>query len=235
MRAKTERERLEEVLFGQAELLQEVYDLLSDEQRHDDLIRASVRSSRKEVPVAIADPEPSRVFAIDAIEALCVKHRLRFLPGALYKGELPGQAVLAIRELELQVGTPVTSFMVMAPSAQFRLCDSETDPLLFVPMGGGRYYLVARWGADMARWRSVVFWPVRRPLHLALAVLAAALALTAFTPAPLLGDGGEALLNGQRLLLLFWCVMVLSGFTLFGWFAFFGQFSKDAWSSRYFN
>ncbi|MFN3876404.1 MAG: hypothetical protein ACK4L7_10890, partial [Flavobacteriales bacterium] len=121
------------------------------------------------------------------------------------------------------------------PAAQFRLCDSEADPLLFVPLGEGRYYLVARWGEDLAPWRPIVFWPVRKPLNLALTVLMMALLLTVSMPAELMGDAGRSAMNGQRLMFLFWSTMVLSGFTLFGWFAFFGQFSKEAWNSRYFN
>lgn len=235
MRAKTERERLEQVLLGQAELLQEVHELLADEQQRDDLIRAAVRSSRKPVPVAHPAPEPWRVFALSTIEDLCVKHRLRFLEGGLYKGGIPGEAVHAIRRLEEELGHPLTSYMVMAPSAQFRLCDSEVDPLLFVPLADGNYYLVARWGADLAPWRSWLFWPVRKPLHLAITVLVAAVLFTALMPAALIGDADRSLINGQRMLLLFWSTMVISGFTLFGWFAFFGQFSKEAWNSRYFN
>jgi hypothetical protein len=42
-------------------------------------------------------------------------------------------------------------------------------------------------------------------------------------------------LNGKRLLLLFWSTMFFGGFTVFGWFAFFGQFSNHSWNSRYFN
>ncbi len=235
MRAKTERERLEQVLLGQAEWLHAVHELLADEQHRDDMIRATVRSSRKEAPLFIPDAEPTRVYSLATIEALCVRYRLRFLDGALFKGPIPGQAVHAIRALERRVGQPITSYMVMAPSAQFKLCDSEVDPLLFVPMGEGRYYLVAKWGSDLAPWRAWLFWPVRRPLNLAVALLVVAVLFTALMPSGVLGDAGRPLLNGQRLLLLFWSTMVLSGFTLFGWFAFFGQFSKEAWNSRFFN
>jgi hypothetical protein len=235
MGANTERERLERVLLGQAALLQDVHDMLADEQRRDDVLRATVRTSRNPAAVQVPDAHPDRVYSLGEIRAACVKHRLRFLEGALYKGDLPGQAVLGMRRLERLAGHAVTGYMVLAPSAQFRLCDSEVDPLLFVPMGDDRFYLVARWGSDLAPWRAWVYWPVRRPLHLTLVLLMAALVFAMAMPAELLGDAGKPWLNAQRLLLLFWSTMVISGFALFGWFAFFGQFSKDAWNSRYFN
>ncbi|WKZ67787.1 MAG: hypothetical protein QY325_07610 [Flavobacteriales bacterium] len=235
MAAKTERERLEKVLLGQAELVQQVHAWLEEEQKRDDILRATLRSSRKQVTVDLPVNDPERVYTRDAIRALCIKYRLRFLEGGLFKGAIPGSAVLAMRDLEQRVGAPVTSYMVMAPSVQFRLCDSEVDPLLFVPLSDERYYLVARWGSDLAPWRAVSYWPVRSPVHLAATILLAALLCTALVPASWLGGGEGAYFTGQRILFLFWSVMAFSGFTTFGWFAFFGQFSQQAWNSRYFN
>lgn len=235
MATNTERERLEQVLLGQASLMQEVHELLADEAHRDDCLRAALRGARKAVPVALSNPDPDRVFSLSAIRELCIRYRLRFLEGALYKGAIPGQALYGMRQLERAVGDTVTSYMVMAPSAQFRLCDSEADPLLFVPLGNDKYYLVARWGNDLSPLRAAAFWVVRSPVHLAIAVLMAAVLLTASMPATLLGDEALPLVNSKRLLFLFWSTMVLSGFTLFGWFAFFGQFSKEAWNSRFFN
>lgn len=235
MSAKTERERLEQVLLGQARLLEQVNDWLDEEQKRDDILRAVVRASRKPAITELFVTDPDRVFSLETIRSLCVKHRLRFLEGGLYKGEIPGQAVLSIRELEQRAQAPVTGYMVMAPASRFRLCDSEVDPLLFVPIGRDSYYLVARWGNDLSPWRSVLYWPVRGPLHLASLVLSMAILCTLLMPAQWLGDASMGMFNAQRALLLFWTVMVFSGFTLFGWFAFFGQFSREAWNSRHFN
>lgn len=235
MAAKTERERLEKVLLGQVELVQQVHAWLEEEQKRDDILRATLRSSRKQVAVELPAHDPDRVFTLDAIRALCVKYRLRFLEGGLFKGTIPGSAVLAMRELEQRVGAAVTSYMVMAPSVQFRLCDSEVDPMLFVPLGADRYYLVAKWGSDLSPWRVMSYWPVRSPIHLAATILLAALLCTALVPASWLGGAEGDFFTGQRVLFLFWSVMAFSGFTTFGWFAFFGQFSQQAWNSRYFN
>lgn len=235
MAANKERERLEQVLLGQAQVMQDVHELLADEAHWDDRLRACLRGSRRTEPLALPDAEPERIYSLEAIRELCIKYRLRFLEGACYKGAVPGPALYGMRQIERRIGYSVTNYMVMAPSAQFKLCDSEVDPLLFVPIGHDRYYLVARWGNDLSPFRAIAYWVVRQPVHLAFAVLLLALLITLLVPPDLLGDSQLPLANAQRILLLFWSIMVLSGFTLFGWFAFFGQFSKDSWNSRYFN
>lgn len=234
MAARTERERLEQVLLGQSELMFEVHGLLEEEQKRDDVIRAVVRASRKQVPVRLHQPDPARVFDLESIRLTCIKYRLRFLEGAYFKGDIPGQAVHAIRSLEARSRGPITSYMVMAPSQRFKLCDSEVDPLLFVPIGNDRYYLVHKWGGDFAPWRQVAYWPVRGPLQLITMVLVLSALLTALVPTAVIGAGPD-FFSAQRLLLLVYTSMVFSGFTAFGWFAFFGQFSAQAWNSRYFN
>lgn len=235
MAAHTERERLEQVLLGQSELMFQVHLWMEEEQKRDDIIRALVSSSRKQIPVPAKGLDKARIFSASAIERMCVKYRLRFLPGGLFKGEVPAQAVLAVRALEREVGEAVTSFMVMAPAERFKLCDSEVDPLLFVPIGEQRYYLVHKWGHDLSTLRSVAYWPVRDPMNLFVTILFCAVAFAAVLPSSLISADATNYFSASRLFLVFWSIMVFGGFATFGWFAFFGQFSKDAWNSRYFN
>ena len=236
MGTMTETERLEQVLRGQYRLMDQVHAWLEEEDKHDHILRAVVRSSRDERPVHIPGQEGSRVFHLDSIRRLCIRYRLRFLDAGLYKGEIPSQAVHAIRMLEQRVGGPVNSFKMMAPAGRFRLCDSEADPLLFVPVGNDRYYLVCKWGTDLRRWRMLPGWPFRSPVHLAFTVFLAALAITAITPTHLITTDPSASAWGvHRILFLAWVSVVCTSFTVFGWFAFFGQFSSPNWNSRYFN
>ncbi len=235
MATSTERERLEKVLLGQSELVYQVHLWLDDEQKRDDLIRALIRSSRKEHVVHVHGIDPDRVYSEATIRDLCIKYRLRFLEGALYKGEIPPQAVQAVRVLERKADGPLVSFMVMAPASRFKLCDSEVDPLLFIPLGEGRYYLAHKWGKDLTMERAIRYWPVRRPANLILCVLALAILLSAVVPSYMISPDRSDFFTGKRLLLLFWSTMFFAGFTVFGWFAFFGQFSNHSWNSRYFN
>lgn len=236
MATYTERERLERLLLGQENIMEEVYLLLHDEQKQDDILKAMVRSSMKEHPARIVGIDPERVYHRDSIKALCVRYRLRFLPGGLFKGEIPNQAIYALRGLERKAEAPLASFMLMAPARRFKLCDSEVDPLLFVPLDNDLYYLVHKWGNDMGPLRRIVNWPLRTPAHLAATVFFFAMILTMSVPTGILtSDPAASFWGFPRILFLFWSSMVCASFTVFGWFAFFGQFSSEAWNSKYFN
>lgn len=236
MATHMERERLERLLRGQADLMQEVHLLLGAEQKHDDILRAAVLSSSGRQPVRLCRVDPDRVFHKDSIRALCVRYRLRFLPGGLFKGSIPNTAIRALRDLERIAEEPLTGFMVMAPSSRFKLCDSEVDPLLFVPLGNDRYYLVHKWGRDISWSRALLNWPLRDALTLAITVLLLGSVLGLLIPTPWITTVPDAGFWGaHRVLAMFWSAMVSASFTVFGWFAFFGQFSSEAWNSRYFN
>jgi len=236
MATSTDQNRLEGILLGQQVLVDEVHLWLAEEQKRDDIVRAVVRGSRGERIAPLRDIDPKRVFGLSDIKSICVRYRLRFLDAGLFKGELPPQAVLAVRTLERECGEPLRGFKVMAPAARFRLCDCEADPLLFVPLGGDRYYLLHKWGRDIKWHRALAGWPFRSPVHLGAAVLLLAVLLTALVPTALVTTDPQAGFWGaHRLLLFFWSASVLASFTVFAWFAFFGQFSDRAWDSRYFN
>lgn len=236
MAAHTERERLERLLLGQENLMAEVHLILAEEQKLDDLLRAMVLSSNEEKPTRIRMIEPERVFHRDTIRSLCLRYRLRFLPGGSFKGPIPDKAVHALRMLERKAETPITSFMLMAPATRFKLCDSEADPLLFVPLDGDRYYLVHKWGNDLSPMREVVNWPLRNAATLSVLVVLVAWVLALLVPTSLITDEpGASFWGAHRFAMMLWSTMVCASFTVFGWFAFFGQFSADAWNSRYFN
>ena len=214
----------------------DIHLLLAEEQKQDDLIRAMVLSANDARPVRLRGMDPDRVFHVDPIRTLCIRYRLRFLPGALFKGSIPNQAVHAIRRLEQKAETPLSGFTVMAPANRFKLCDSEVDPLLFVPIGNDRYYLVHKWGNELNPIRSILNWPFRSAIHLGVSVVLLGILLAMVVPNNWIASTPEAGFWGaHRIVMCVWSIMVCASFTVFAWFAFFGQFSSEAWNSRYFN
>ena len=142
MATSTEKERLEQLLRGQQALVDQIHQWLQEEQKHDDVLHAVILSSRHEKAIAIEGLDPARIFHRDTIRSMCLKYRLRFLDAGLFKGEIPPQALFAVRDLERMAAAPLTSFKIMAPASRFKLCDSEADPLLFIRVSEDRYYLV---------------------------------------------------------------------------------------------
>ncbi|MBK6628953.1 MAG: hypothetical protein IPJ87_02255 [Flavobacteriales bacterium] len=236
MDLREDRERLERILLGQEALVNEVRTWLDEEDTADAMVEAAIRSSGDDRMNTLRGLSPARIFGRGAIRDLCVRYRLRFLPSALYKAEIPRQALGAVRALEAGTGQVLRGYHILAPASRFRLCDADADPLLFVRIGPDRYYLIHRWGSDLSPWRAMVHWPLRTPLHLGVTVVIAALMLAAAIPTgwitrvPMAGWW-----CAHRLLFVFWSTVVVAAFTVQAWFAFFGRFSREAWNSRTFN
>ena len=229
-------ERLQRILLGQTQVMEEVHGILEEEEKKDDLLRAVVLGSCGSCTNHIARLDPERVFREDAIRRMCIKHRLRFLDAGVYKGSLPPRALFELRRLEARSEDPLGGFKLMAPAARFQLCDSDADPLLFVPVGTDHYYLVHKWGRDLSWFRALRSWPLRGPVQLAVCVLILAIIGAALLPTRIItSDPQAAWWGAHRLIALWWTSMVCASFTVFGWFAFFGQFSTHAWNDRHFN
>ena len=229
-------ERLAQLLRGQESIIQQTYSILEEEQKKDDILRAVVGTTLKCQENNIHGLDPSRIFDVEDIRRTCVKYRLRFLPAGRFKGHIPNEAIYAIRQLEAHAGTLVQGFKIMAPAKRFKLCDCDADPLLFVPIGGGSYYLVHQWGRELSPWRAVLGWPLRGMGHLIATVLITAAMIAAFTPTAWLTlDPGAGWWGGHRIYAFFSTSLLLCAGTAFGWLAFFGQFSKEAWDSKTFN
>lgn len=232
----TREEELAELLRGQATLVQEVYSILEQEEKQDELVRAAIRSNLKERANHLSGLGRSRIFSMEDIRRSCIRFRLRFLPSGRFRGAIPHEAVHALRHLEAQVGQPVHGFMIMAPAKRFQLCDCDADPMLFVPLGDGTYYLVHQWGREIGPWRTLLGWPVRTWQHLAFTVVLASAIFAALLPTAWLTNAVDAgWWGGFRFGAFFCTTLVACAATAFSWLAFFGQFSTEAWNSRTFN
>jgi hypothetical protein len=234
--AQTGEDELIRLLRGQDALVQEVYSILEEEEKKDEVLRAVVLSSMKPCANPLAQVDPVRVFTLDAIRNVCIKYRLRFLPAGRFKGHLPAEALQAIRRIEAGSGAPLGGFMMMAVTAHFKLCDCEADPMLFVPLGGDKFYMVHRWGHDLRTMRAVLGWPVRSVVHLATLLVMVAAFLAALVPSAWLSAEPQTAWLSLNRFALFTCAMLFLGAaTSYAWLAFFGQFSKEAWNSSTFN
>ena len=234
--SRTREDELIGLLRGQASIVQEVYSILEDEEKKDAVLRAAVLSSLKHQQNDVAGLDRDRIFDIEDIHRACIKYRLRFLPAGRFKGNIPREAIYALRRLEPRSASPLGGFKIMAPAQRFRLCDCDADPLLFIPVGGGSYYMVHQWGRSMNPWRAVMGWPVRNWKNLVITVLSASMIIGCLTPSSwLTADPGVSWWGGHRLMAIFSTMMFLCAFTAFGWMAFFGQFSEEAWDSKTFN
>ncbi|WP_029034620.1 hypothetical protein [Salinimicrobium terrae] len=104
--------------------------------------------------------ESGKIFHLSQIKKICVDYRLRFLDTRFFKGELPQEAISAVKELEAKHEIGIKGFKMIAPAKFFRL-ENADDPMLFAPLGNNYYYLIHKWGTDIHPLRRTLMWPLR--------------------------------------------------------------------------
>jgi hypothetical protein len=222
---------------GAMKFVYNVFDVLNDEVYTERDIRTRVEQSKSFslVPaMKIALLEEERIFSIDEIRKICIKYRLRFLDSSLFKNELPYEAIMQIKELERTHGCSLQNFKIMAPSELFQLSDCDKDPLLFVQLDNGIYYLIHQWGKDISWYRKALVFPFRNLISLTLSILVVSIILsvlipTSFVSGTVIGEQGLA-----RLTFFLWSFVSIVAIVSYIGLAFFKNVSSGQWSSPFF-
>lgn len=170
-----------------------------------------------------------KIFHIDSIKKLCINYRLRFLDTHLFKGEYPKELYSIIPNLENDHKIQLKDFKIMAPSKLFRLKTKE-DPLLFVPIGNGYYYLVHKWGDDLKSYRKILVWPFKNINTLIFTSIILSLLSTAL---------GSAFFNDfsdtQLLVIFIFNIKTFVFVTFYLLFMMRKNFNESIWNSKYKN
>jgi hypothetical protein len=174
------------------------------------------------------------IFSLGDIKALCLKYRLRFLSTKHFKGDIPREALSAVKNTEAQLGEEIPAFMMVAPSTMFKLEDANKDPLLMAPLNDGRFLLIHKWGNDLAWYRRLLAWPTKTLINLMATIAIVSLLIAAITPLSLLSQSGHYF-NFYRIAFFGWNMIFLSGLVSYFWFALNQKFSVNAWDSSTFN
>jgi hypothetical protein len=177
--------KIEKEIKGQKTLMKISEDILNQEGiRDNDLMKRAglgpaieniekviekhqAKKLRKENIVANKVLDSSRIFTIEDIEKVCINYRLRFLESTLFKGELHSCIVPELKDLERKLGKEAIDkgeFFIAAPAESFELREKANDPLMFFKLEEGIYYLVAKWGNDLSRWRLITSLPKRNEM-----------------------------------------------------------------------
>ena len=170
-----------------------------------------------------------KIFHINSIKKLCINYRLRFLDTHLFKGEYPKELYSIIPNLENDHKIQLKDFKIMAPSKLFRLKTKE-DPLLFVPIGNGYYYLVHKWGDDLKSYRKILVWPFKNINTLIFTSIILSLLSTAI---------GSAFFNDfsdtQLLVIFIFNIKTFVFVTFYLLFMMRKNFNESIWNSKYKN
>ncbi len=175
--------------------------------------------------------ESEKVFHIDTIRKICITYRLRFLESKYYKLDIPDEAYIKIRQIEIDHKTSLHSFKILAPAKALKLKNYD-DPLLLVPMGNDYYYLIHKWGNDLSPFRKWKALPYRNFGNLLVFILLISIATTFVLPYKQLG--GETYSTVKMITFLFifktYCAIYIYYFFWKG-----KHFSVSNWDSIYYN
>ena len=105
--------------------------------------------------------DSKRRFSQQTIERICTKYRLRFLESALFKGDIPAEAIREVKLIEGQLGIQFEGFKIIAPAERFHLKDSTKDPILVAELPNGQFYYIYQWGDDMKWYQHLLKYPFR--------------------------------------------------------------------------
>ena len=127
------------------------------------------------------------------------------------------------------MGGKLNNFKIMAPSIMFRLKKTD-DPLLFVSLGDNYFYLIHKWGNDLAPLRKIRMWPFRSIKNLLFTLLFTSYIITLITPMSIFTNNPDS--SDFWILFLFMFKAVVS-IVLFLGVALGKNFNPKIWNSRY--
>jgi len=173
--------------------------------------------------------ETHKIYHLEQIRDVCIRFRLRFLDLKYFKNKLPESALEAVNSIEDKHNTVLTDFKIMAPSVLFRL-ERKDDPLLFVPIGNGYYYLIHKWGNDLHPMRSILMWPFKNIWNLLITLLGVSWVATEMTPMGLFTKTPD---TTSYWMLFFFMFKAIASVVLFYGFALGKNFNPAIWNSKY--
>lgn len=223
-----------DVEFG---LINQISKWLNDEQERENSIWDALSSpSTEESTLAPFHVDPKNCFSREAIKSVAVRYRLRFLESHLFQDTIPHEAISKIKQLENRSHTNLKQFYILAPAQRFKLSDCNEDPLLFVPLSNGKFYLVHQWGNDLKWYRQWLNFPAKNWRTLGFSVLALTTLFSLMLPNSFFVTGEEtAYFNSGRIVFFFWINLIMAAALSYAGFAFNFTFSKHNWNSKFFN
>ena len=219
--------------ISESDLLAEIKNIFDQGDRKDASIISQLQSSseRDHNALDLDLLDTDRIFHVSHIKAICIDYRLRFLDSKLFKGSVPYEAAIKIKELEKEHKTLIEGFKIMAPSKLFKL-ENADDPLLFAPIGNGYYYLIHKWGNDLSPYRKLAVLPFKSFENLMILTALVSFFASFLVPKGLLSIETSGV---QFLLTFLFMFKSVAAVVLYYSFAAGKNFNSVIWDSKYSN
>ena len=216
------------------EVLRAFQDLLEQDDATEEKIQERIFHGGGASPhLVLSKLDPGRIFRLGDIKKLCTDYRLRFLDGQYFRGEIPYEATMKIKELQRDHQTEIEQFKIMAPASMFELQYQDKDPLLFVPLGENRYYLVHKWGNDLHPLRKLMVFPFRTFKSLLTSIAGVAAFIVCCIPSSVLMGPYDKSSLAIRVIFFFYLFISFAGLTALYGFSRVKNFNSVLWNSRF--
>lgn len=208
--------------------------LAADDQKDEAILEAIFKGGNDlSNQLKIRELDPERIFTTQQIKNLCTQYRLRFLDTKYFKGEIPYEAISKIKALQRDHNTELKAFKMIAPAPMFNLQNKDRDPLLMLPLGNDRFYLVHKWGNDLHPLRALMVYPFRSFQTLLFSVAALAAFIVALVPDSVIMGPYDSHSFALRVIFFFYLFLAFSGLTALYGFSRLKNFNSELWNSRY--
>lgn len=215
-------------------ILKAFKDLLKQDDQLDDAVLANIfRGEGEAENLNWQHLDPDRIYRLSDIKDICTNYRLRFLDGKYFKGDIPHEAVAKVKALQKQEGRELRNFKIVAPANMFNLQYKDKDPLLLIPLGQQRYYLVHKWGKDLHPLRRLAVYPFRNFKSLLLSVAALAALVVSLIPSSVMMGPYDKSALAIRVIFFFYLFIAFCGMTALYGFSRLKNFNSVLWNSKY--
>ncbi len=173
-----------------------------------------------------------QIFSILQIKSTATKLRLRFLPSQAFEGEIPYEAVLKIKDLNLKHRKELKHFKILSTKKFFAENDSPDQAMLFAQTLYGNYYHIHTWGNWLKKNRKLKLVPLRNFESFALCLLLFTLIETLLiSNRYLTTDLRATYFSMYRMAAFFHLLILNTGLLVFLLFGFNCNFSEHIWDN----
>jgi hypothetical protein len=185
--------------------------------------------------VDITKLDATKIYSLHQIKALCLTYRLKFVDSHRFKGDIPTETILKIKNEEKKLNAKFKGLKIIAPKKTLKLGDCDGDPLLFASLNNGQYYLLDQWGNDLNKLRKYMAWPIKNVVNWLKFVLVLAVFLVAITPNHWISTNPNGIMWTEQAFYGVYLFMTINIMALFFGLSFHENFSEYEWDKNSFN
>jgi hypothetical protein len=215
-------------------VLQEVNKILQRDLLSEQKILQHLKHYSKSFEVLNEDEcDLEHVFNLTEIRKTAINLRLRFLDSEFFKGDIPYEAILKIKDLNASQGKDIKAFKLLTSYHSFYNRHNTQEKLLFASTDCNNYYLIHKWGKPLKWYHKASNWPLRNFETLLVTLFAITAILTLSLPTGLISlDPKAEYWSGWRIATFFHLLIFNMGVAAYVTFTFSKNFHSSMWNSH---